>query len=194
MAACRTLPSAPVRSRAGGWWCRRRRAGRLRLHCRLVGRRRRAGAHEQPGQPGGCQHAPGAAGAAMEASLPDFAIAERRSYEGQPARVGGAPFAAALRGGPARRAGSSGGRSAGVRGGGGPAVDLSPVAGRTAIRSGRTQAEAAVDVLHGPEEHIGDPWDGLGDNVPMGTAVVLDSLKTNEAMPEARTPPPLGTV
>ena len=70
-------------------------------------------------------------------------------------------------------------------------VDRCQLPLEAAVRAGRTQPEAAVEVLHGPEDHVGDAREGSGDTMLEGMAPVVESSETKEAEPLASTPPPL---
>ncbi len=178
---------------AGGWRRRRGRRGRLRLGRRLVGRGGGAGAQEQPGEPGGRQHAPGA-----RVSHPGtFGLGFRHRWasivRGPGPESGGIPVAAgrAARLGRAENVRRRGCRRRFPPLAAAPGVDVRPVPARTAVRGGRTQAEAAVDVLHGAADHVGHAREWRGTITLGGMAPVFPSSDTKLAEPLASTPPPL---
>ena len=164
------LRDGPTRRRlpgqgAGGRRRRRGRGGRLRLHGRLVGRGGRAGADEQSGQPGRRQHAPGARVPQPDASGIGFRHRWPSIVRGLSPRVVGCPVRPSTRPARAGRLQADAVPGGGPRAGGGPGVDVGPVAGRAAVRGGRTKAEAAVDVLHGAADHVGHAGNGRDDDV-----------------------------
>ena len=99
----------------------------------------------------------------VERLVSDLGIAGRRSYGGGARKWWHTRVGAGRRG---RRPGGygSGGRGAGGRAGcgRGAGVDGGPIAARGAVGAGGAEAEAAVDVLHGPADDLGRPREWRG--------------------------------